>query len=205
MFNKRLRSTLLVWKPTPCLPGNSSSPGSLFFSPQSPEALSGQRTAPSRDLLHPPAAVKTPPPAPFCIEKGSEETKPGKAGAPLSYPPPAPIVTRLLTLSYQDQAPEPTPGRPLTCLRPRDGSQQTSPASGAPELGPKAAVPRPPPPDFQTDSNTPDVRPPPRPLRLRTQVPPSLHGSQLRPKLLLEPTQADQPPPLAAVPRSRGC
>lgn len=111
-----------TWKspPPPSLPPHP---------PQSPEALSGQRTAPSWDLLlHPQAAVKTPPPAPFCIEKGSEETMRGKAGAQLSYPP-----------HYCDQAFNPFLSRRVAGTHPgpaahlptsRDGSQQTPPALG---------------------------------------------------------------------------
>ena len=50
------------------------------------------------------------------------------------------IVTRLLTLSYQDELQEPTPGQPLTCLRPEMDRSKLPQLWGAPELGPKAAA-----------------------------------------------------------------
>ena len=174
-----------------------------FFSPQSPEALSGQRTAPSLDLLHPPAAVKTPPPASFCIEKGSEETRRGKAGAPLSYPPPHCDQAFNPFLSRPGAGTHPGPSAHLPT--PRDGSQQTSPALGGSRARPQGRCAPPPPPTSKQAPTRRMSAPLPAPCGSRTQVPPSLYSSQLRPKLLLEPTQADQPHPLAAVPRSRGC
>ena len=132
----------------------------------------------------------------------------GKAGAPLSYPPHHCDQAFNLFLIKNCRNPPRASRSPAY-------AQRWIAANSLSFGGFQSSAPRPlrPPPhgyNFQTDSNTPDARPPaphpapsPPPCDSRTQVPSSLYCSQLRPKLLLEPTQADQPPPLVAVPRSR--